>query len=148
MREEFLYQDFWSPDVDLAATGAALHSIMMELRQHRDDSLAAILATVQVPTYLAANENPSIVPTLKAYEVSLLEDRHKHENLLVSDLFFLNKKHNMGNTLYRKNRNGFTSSFVHVLLSTGFVQMKENARKTMWLPNVLRRHSAGPGTST
>jgi hypothetical protein len=25
MKEEFLYQDFWSPDVDSAAVGAALH---------------------------------------------------------------------------------------------------------------------------
>ncbi len=47
MKEEFLYQDFWADDVDSAAVGAALQSIVTELRQHRDNSLSAILATVQ-----------------------------------------------------------------------------------------------------
>jgi hypothetical protein len=55
-------------------------------------SLSAILATVQRPTSPATKESPSVVPTLKAYGVSL-EDRHAHENLL-RDLFLLNKKHN------------------------------------------------------
>jgi hypothetical protein len=100
MKEEFLYKDFWSPDVDSAAVGAALHSIVTELRQHRDDSLSAILATVQAPTSPATKESPSVVPTLKAYGVSL-EDRRVHENLL-RDLFFLNKKHDKSNTLYCK----------------------------------------------
>jgi hypothetical protein len=90
MKEEFLNQDFWSPDVDSAAVGAALQSIVTELRQHRDDSLSAILATVQAPTSPTTKESPSVVPTLKAYGVSL-EDRRVHENLL-RDLFFLNKK--------------------------------------------------------
>jgi hypothetical protein len=135
MKEEFLYQDFWSPDVDSAAVGAALHSIVTELRQHRDDSLSAILATVQAPTSPNTKESPSVVPTLKAYGVSL-EDRRVHENLL-RDLFFLNKKHDKSNTLYCKIRNDFTSSFVHVPSSKGFVRMKENARKTKWLPDVL-----------
>jgi hypothetical protein len=142
MKEEFLYQDFWSPDVDSAAVGAALHSIVTELRQHRDDSLSAILATVQVPTSPATKESPSVVPTLKAYGVSL-EDRRVHENLL-RDLFFLNKKHDKSNTLYCKIRNDFTSSFVHVPSSKGFVRMKENARKTKWLPDVLTA-LGGPG---
>jgi hypothetical protein len=53
MKEEFLKQDFWAPDVDSGAVGAALQSISTELCQHRDDSLYAI------------------VPTLKAYGVSL-----------------------------------------------------------------------------
>jgi hypothetical protein len=53
----------------------------MKLRQHQDDSLSAILATMQVPTSSATKESPSMVPTLKAYGVSL-EDRHMHEYLL------------------------------------------------------------------
>ncbi len=65
-----------------------------------------------------------------------LEDRRVHENLL-RDLFFLNKKHDKSNTLYCKIRNDFTSSFVHIPSSKGFVRMKENARKTKWLPDVL-----------
>ncbi len=143
MKEEFLNQDFWSPDVDSAAVGAALQSIVTELRQHRDDSLSAILATVQAPTTSpTTKESPSVVPTLKAYGVSL-EDRRVHENLL-RDLFFLNKKHDKSNTLYCKIRNDFTSSFVHVPSSKGFVRMKENARKTKWLPDVLTA-LGGPG---
>jgi hypothetical protein len=74
MKEEFLYQDFWSPHVNLAAVGAALHSIVTELRQHRDDSLSAILATIQAPASPNTKESPSVVLTLKAYGVSL-EDR-------------------------------------------------------------------------
>ena len=86
MKEEFLHQDFWSPNFDSAAVGAALHSIVTELRQHQDDSLSAILATVQAPTSPNTKESPSMVPTLKAYVVSL-EDRLENKNLL-RDLFF------------------------------------------------------------
>jgi hypothetical protein len=50
MKEEFLYKDFWSPDMDLAAVGAALHLVMRELRQHWDNYLSAIQATVQAQT--------------------------------------------------------------------------------------------------
>jgi hypothetical protein len=89
MKEEFLYKDFWSLDMDSAAVGAALHSIVTDLRQHRGDSLSAILTTVQAPTSPATKENPSVVPTLKAYGVSL-EDRRVHENLL-RDLSLLPK---------------------------------------------------------
>jgi hypothetical protein len=69
-----------------------------ELRQHQDDSLSAILATVQALTSLAMKESPSVVPTLKVYGVSL-RDRGVHEKLLW-DLFFLNKKQDKSNTLY------------------------------------------------
>jgi hypothetical protein len=81
MKEEFLYKDFWAPNVDSAAVGAALYSIVMELRQHRDDSLSAILQTSQAPTSPNTKESPLVLPTLKAYGVSL-EDRQVHENLL------------------------------------------------------------------
>jgi hypothetical protein len=135
MKEEFLYKDFMSPDVDSSAVGAALHSIVTELRQYRDNALSSILATVQAPTSPAMKESPSVVPSLKAYGVSL-EDRRVHENLL-RDLSFLNKKHDKSNTLYCKIRNDFTSLFVHVPSSKGFVQMKENSWKTKWLPDVL-----------
>jgi hypothetical protein len=53
MKEESLNTDLWVPDVDSAAVGAALHSIVTELRQQRDDSLSAIL------------ENPQPLPTPK-----------------------------------------------------------------------------------
>jgi hypothetical protein len=72
MKESFLYKDFWYLKVDLAAVGAALHSIMTELRQHQDNSLSAIIARVEARTSPATTkENPSLVPTLKAYGVSL-----------------------------------------------------------------------------
>jgi hypothetical protein len=142
MKEEYLYKDFWSPDVDSAAVGAALHSIVTEPRQHRDNALSSILATVQAPTSPARKDSPSVVPTLKAYGVSL-EDRRVHENLL-RDLFFLNKKHDKSNTLYCKIRNDFTSSFFHVPSSKGFVRMKDYARKMKWLPDVLTA-LGGPG---
>jgi hypothetical protein len=71
MKEEFLYKDFMSPDVDSSAVGAALHSIVTELRQYRDNALSSILATVQAPTSPAMKESPSVVPSLKAYGVSL-----------------------------------------------------------------------------
>jgi hypothetical protein len=81
MKEALLHQDFWSPDVDSTAVGAALHSIVTKLRQRRDDSLSAILGTVQASTSPKTKESPTVVPMLKAYSVSL-EDRHSHENLL------------------------------------------------------------------
>jgi hypothetical protein len=80
MKEEFLHQDFWAPNVDLAAVRVALHSILGELRQHRDDFLSAILKTRQVPTSPSTKERPTVVPTLKVYGISL-EDRHVHYNL-------------------------------------------------------------------
>jgi hypothetical protein len=83
MKEEFLHHDFWAPDVDSAAVGVALHSIVTELRQHRDDSLSAILETRQAPTSPNTKETP-------AYGVSL-EDRRVHENLL-QDIYVLNRK--------------------------------------------------------
>jgi hypothetical protein len=100
MKEEFLHQDFWAPDVDSAAVGVALHSIVTELRQHRDNSLSAILETRQAPTSPNTKETPTMLPTLKAYGVSL-EDRRVHENLL-RDLYVLNKKHSKSSTLYCK----------------------------------------------
>ncbi len=86
MKEEFLNKDFWAPEVDSAAVGAALHSIVTELRQHQDDSLSVILQTIQAPTSPNTKENPTVLPTLKAYGVSL-DDRRVHENLL-RDLYF------------------------------------------------------------
>jgi hypothetical protein len=142
MKEEFLKQDFWAPNVDLAAVGAALQSISTELRQHRDDSLSAILETVQAPTSPNTKESPSVVSTLKAYGVSL-NDRRVHANLL-RDLVFLNRKFSKSSTLFCKIRNDFTSSFVHIPSSKGSIRMKENARKTKWLPNVLTA-LGGPG---
>jgi hypothetical protein len=142
MKEEFLYKDFWAPDVDLAAVGAALHSIVTELRQHRDDSLSAILQTSQAPTSPNTKESPLVLPTLKAYGVSL-EDRRVHENLL-RDLYVLNKKHSKSNTLYCKLRDNMTSSFVHVPSSKGIVRMKKNAGRTKWFPDLLTA-LGGPG---
>ena len=142
MKEEFLNTNFWAPNVDSAEAGAALHSIVTELKQHQDDSLSAILETVQAPTSPNTKESPSIVPTLKAYGVSLT-DRRVHADLL-RDLVFLNKKHDKSSTLRCKSRNNFTSSFVHIPSSKGFVRMKENARKTKWLPDVLTA-LGGPG---
>ena len=135
MKEELLNQDFWAPDIDSVAVVAALDSIVRELRQHRDDSLSAILETEQAPSSPNTKENATMVPTLKAYGVSL-EDRRVHENLL-RDLYVLNKKHTKSNTLYCRIRDDFTSSFVHVPSSKGFLRLKENARKTNWLPDVL-----------
>jgi hypothetical protein len=143
IKEEFLTQDFWAPDVDSAAVGAALSSIVTELRQHRDDKLSAILETFQAPTSPNTKESPTVLPTLKAYGVSL-EDRRVHENLL-RDLYVLNKKHSKSKTLYCKIRDGMTSSFVHVPSSKGFVRMKENARKTKWIPDMLTALSGSRG---
>jgi hypothetical protein len=135
MKEEFLNKDFWAPEVDSAAVGAALHSIVTELRQHQDDSLSVILQTIQAPTSPNTKENPTVLPTLKAYGVSL-DDRRVHENLL-RDLYFVNKKHAKSSTLYCKIRPDFTSCFVHVPSSKGFVRMKKNAKKTKWFPDML-----------
>jgi hypothetical protein len=142
MKEEILNKDFWATDVDSVAVGEALDLIVTELRQHRDDSLSSILETVQAPISPNSKENPSVVPTLKAYGVSL-EDRRVHENLL-RDLYVLNKKHSKSNTLYCKIRNDFTSSFVHVPSSKGIVRLKKNARRTKWLPDLLTA-LGGPG---
>jgi hypothetical protein len=142
VKEDILNEDFWAPDIDSAAVGSALDSIVMELRQDRDNSLSAILKTVQTPTSHKTKTDPSILPTLKAYGVSL-EDRRIHENLL-RDLYFLNQKHAKSNTLYCKIRSDFTSAFVHVPSSKGFAGMKQNARRTKWLPDVLRA-LGGPG---
>jgi hypothetical protein len=79
VKEELLHTDFWAPEVDLAAVEAALHSIEAELRQHRDNSLSGILQTVQAPTLPNTKENPTVLPKLKAYGVSL-DDRRVHEN--------------------------------------------------------------------
>ena len=86
MKEEFLHQDFWAPDVDSAAVGVALHSIVTELRQHRDDSHSAILETRQAPTTPNTKETPTMLPTLKAYGVSL-EDRRVHETFFEIFMF-------------------------------------------------------------
>jgi hypothetical protein len=124
LKEEILEKDYWATDVDSAAVGAALHSIVTELRQHRDNSLSAILQTSQAPTSPTTKASPTILPTLKAYGVSL-DDRRVHENLL-RDLYVVNKKHGKSNTLYCKIRPNMTSSFVHVPSSKGFIQMKAN----------------------
>jgi hypothetical protein len=50
LKEEYLNTDFWTSNVDSAAVGAALHSIVTEIQQHRDDSLSAILKTLQATT--------------------------------------------------------------------------------------------------
>jgi hypothetical protein len=121
--------------VDSAAVGEALDLVVMELRQHQDDSLSAILDTEQAPISPNSKDNSTFVPTLKAYGVST-KDRRVHQNLLC-DLYVLNRKHTKSNTLYCKIRKNFTSLFVHVPSSKGFVQMKENARKKKWLPDVL-----------
>jgi hypothetical protein len=141
VKEEILNQDFWAPNIDSAAVSIALDSIVMELRQHRDNSLSDILKTEQAPTSPKTKTDPSIVPTLKAYGVSL-EDRRIHENLL-RDLYILNQKHAKSNTLYCKIRHDFTSSFVHVPSSKGFVGLKQNARRTKWLPDVLTALGGG-----
>jgi hypothetical protein len=132
LKEEYLNTDFWASNVDSAAVGAALHSIVTEIQQHRDDSLSAILKTLQAPTPPNTKESPTVLPMLKANGFSL-DDQRAHENLL-QDLYVLNKKHGNSNTLYCKIRSNFTSSFVHVPSSKGFVRMKKNARKTKWLP--------------
>jgi hypothetical protein len=46
IKEEMLDQDFWAPDINSVAVGAALHSIVRELKQHQNDSLLAILEIV------------------------------------------------------------------------------------------------------
>jgi hypothetical protein len=100
LKDGILQKYFWASDVDSAAVGAALHSIVTELRQHRDNSLSAILETSQAPTSPNSKESPFMVPTLKAYGVSL-DDRRVHENLLCN-LYALKKKHAKSNTLYCK----------------------------------------------
>jgi hypothetical protein len=75
--------------VDSAAVGAALHSIVTELRQHWDNFLSVILQSVQAPTSPNTKENPTVLPMLKAYGVSL-DDLRVHANLL-RDLYFLTR---------------------------------------------------------
>jgi hypothetical protein len=142
LKKEILQNNFWATEVDSAAVGAALHSIVTELRQHRGDSLSAILETPQVSTSPTTRSTPTLLPTLKAYGVSL-DDRRVHENLL-RDLYVVNKKHGKRNTLYCKIRPNMTSSFVHVPSSKGFVRMKDNARKVKWIPDMLTA-LGGPG---
>jgi hypothetical protein len=142
LKDKILQNDFWASDVDSAAVGEALQSIVDELRQQRDDSLSAILKTTQAPTSPNTKAKPTVLPTLKAYGVSL-DDRRVHENLL-RDLYVVNKKHGKSNTLYCKIRPDMTSSFVHVPSSKGFLRMKANARKTKWIPDMLTA-LGGPG---
>jgi hypothetical protein len=133
MKEEILNKDVWAPNVEYsAAVGVALDSIVMELRQHRDDSHSAILDTMQAPISPNMKENRTFVPTLKFYGVSL-EVRRVRQNLLCN-LYVLNRKHTKSNILYCEIRNGFTSSFVHVPSLKGFVCMKENAQKQNGFP--------------
>jgi hypothetical protein len=88
-----------------------------------------------------------VVPTLKAYGVNL-EDRRIHANLL-KDLYVLNKKHTKSNTLHCRIQNKCTSAFVRIPSSKDFVGMKQNARKTKWLPDVLTAlGGAGNGNET
>ena len=108
---------------------------MTEIQQHRDDSVLAILKTLQVPTSPNTKESPTLLPTLKAYGVSQ-DGQRVHDNLLW-DLHVLNKKHGNSNTLYCKIHSNLTSSFVHVPSSKGFVRMKKNARKMKWFPDML-----------
>jgi hypothetical protein len=96
---------------------------------------------LQAPTSPNTKESPAMLPTLKAYGVSL-DDRRVHENLL-RDLYVLNKKHGNSNTLYCKIRSNLTSSFVHVPSSKGFVRMKKNARKMKWFPDMLTALGGG-----
>jgi hypothetical protein len=135
LKDEILQQDFWASNVDSAAVGAALHSIVTELRQHRDNSLSVILETSQASTSPNTKESPTLLPTLKAYGVSL-DNRRVHKNLL-RDLYVVNKKHGSSNTLYCKIRRNMTLSFVHVPSSKGFVHLKKNVRKTKWVPDML-----------
>jgi hypothetical protein len=136
VKEELLNQDdFWAAGVDWAAVEASLDSIARDLRQHRDDSLSAVLQTVHAPTSPNTKENPNALPTLKAHGVSL-EDRRVHENLL-RDLHAVNENHASSNTLHCMLRDNFTSAFVRVPSSKGFVRMKKNANETKWLHDVL-----------
>ena len=145
LKEEYLNTVFWASNMDSAAAGAALHLIVTEIRQHLDDSLLAILETLQAPTSPNTKESPTVLPMhLKAYGV-LLDDRRVHENLLCN-LHVFNKKHGNSNTLYCKIRPNLTSSFVHVPSSKGFVRLKKNAHKTKWLPNMLTA-LRGPGNN-
>jgi hypothetical protein len=136
VKEESLNQDdFWAAAVDWAAVEAALDSIARDLRQHPDDSLSAILQTVHAPTSPNTKENPNALPTLKAHGVSL-EDRRVHENLL-RDLCTVNENCANSNAPRCMLRDNFTSAFVRVPSSKGFVRMKKNANETKWLHDVL-----------
>jgi hypothetical protein len=71
LKDKILQNDFWASDVDSAAVGAALHSIVTELRQHRDDSFFAIFQTSQAPTSPNTKASPTLLSMLKAYDASL-----------------------------------------------------------------------------
>jgi hypothetical protein len=60
MKEEMINQDFWAPDIYLVAVGAALNSIVRDLRQHQDGSLSVILETVQARTSPNTKENATV----------------------------------------------------------------------------------------
>jgi hypothetical protein len=70
IKEEMLNTDFWATNVGLAAVGAAIDSIVMEIRQHQDNSVSFILDTEQAPISPNSKETPSVVPMLKAYGAS------------------------------------------------------------------------------
>jgi hypothetical protein len=79
---------------------------------------------------------------LKAYGMSL-DDCCVHESLL-RYFYFLNKKYADIITLYCKICPNFLSSFVHVPLLKGFVQIKKNAQKIKCFPDMLMT-LGGPG---
>jgi hypothetical protein len=90
MKEKMLNEAFWAADIDSAAVESALDSMARESRQRREeDSLSAVLQTVQAPTSPNTKENPNVLPTLKKHGASP-EDRCVHENLL-GDLRVLNE---------------------------------------------------------
>jgi hypothetical protein len=144
MKEEMLNKAFWAADIGSAAVESALDSMARESRQHREDSLSAVLQTVQAPTSPNTKENPNVLPMLKKHGVSP-EDRRVHENLL-RDLRVLNKKYSKSNTLHCMIQDNFTSAFVRVPSSKGLVRMKKNANETEWLPDVLTA-LGGPGNN-
>jgi hypothetical protein len=53
-----------------------------ELRQHLDNFLSAIIERRQAPTSSNTKETLTLLPTLKAYGISL-EDRRVHKNLSI-----------------------------------------------------------------
>jgi hypothetical protein len=137
MKEEFLNKDLWAPNVDSAAVQAALHSMVMELRQFHNELFSAILKTGQASTSPNANKSLTcLLPMLKAYGGVSLEDSRVHDKLL-QDIYALNKTDAKSSILLCKIRKNFMSSFVHVPSSKGFVQTKANAQRTKWIPHML-----------
>jgi hypothetical protein len=49
LKEEYPNTDLWASNVDLAAVGAALHLIVTEIRQQRNDSLSGESTKEQIP---------------------------------------------------------------------------------------------------